>query len=159
VRAVAALALAASAACGIPDEGPAMRPGQDCLSCHNGDIAKQWTVAGTVYSDPNAPIEAGEPGAQVIVTDANQRVLTLTTNEAGNFYTAEMLVAPLSVQIQRGTYRMVMDEAPATGSCNSCHTIPVGDPDAPGRLFVPFQQNARSPRSKHPSLLEGALAR
>ena len=76
----------------------------DCLSCHNGNDAPNWTVAGTVFSDPNAPIAGVMPDAQVIVTDANQRVLTLTTNSAGNFYTAEALAAPLSVRIERGSF-------------------------------------------------------
>ena len=123
-----------------------MRPGQDCLSCHNGDRAETWTVAGTVVSDPNAPVDAAIEGAQVIVTDANQTTLTLTTNSAGNFYTAEPLAFPIAVQIQRGTWRMQMAGSPPSGSCNSCHTIPSNGSGAPGRLFIPYQQLSRTPR-------------
>ncbi len=141
--AVAAAALLA-AACGIPDEGPAMRPGDDCLSCHNGADAPAWTVAGTVFSDPNASVAAGEEGAEVIVTDAQNRTITLKSNSAGNFYTAEALAFPLAVKIQRGSYVMEMGEAPASGSCNSCHTVPAQD-GAPGRLFVPYQSLSRKP--------------
>jgi hypothetical protein len=135
---LAAAGLGLALACGVPGDGPTMRPGEDCLACHNGNQAGAWTVAGTVYSDPNAPQGDGEEGAQVTVTDANGRVLTITTNSAGNFYTAEALAAPFHVQVQRGSFKMVMRDAPTFGGCNSCHTQP-RQADAPGRLFVPYQ--------------------
>lgn len=146
-RLLTAAALSALAACGIPDQGPAMQPGQDCMGCHDGAVAAPaWTVAGTVFSDPNAPLNAGMPNAQVIITDANQQTLTLNTNSAGNFYTAEPVVFPLSVQIQRGTWKMAMQSSPSSGSCNSCHSIPKGNPGVPGRLFIPYQQLSKTAR-------------
>ena len=138
--ALLALALVGTAACGIPDHSAVMRPGEDCLACHNGQVAPDWTVAGTVFSNANAPLEGGIPDAQILITDANKRTLTLTSNAAGNFYTSEMLDFPLHVEIQRGTWRMAMASSPSSGSCNSCHSIPKGNPDVPGRLFIPYQQ-------------------
>ena len=143
---LAASGLALVLACGVPGDGPTMRPGEDCLACHNGNQAREWSVAGTVYSDPNAPQGDGEEGAQVIVTDANGRVLTITTNSVGNFYTAEALAAPLHVQVQRGSFKMVMRNATTSGGCNSCHMQPP-QAGAPGRLFVPYQ--ALSSRTVH----------
>jgi hypothetical protein len=131
-------ALAVTSACGIPDQGPAMQPGADCLTCHDGNQAPQWTVAGTVFSAPTAPLEAGLQGALVVVTDATNRTLTLQTNEAGNFFTAEALVGPLVVSIQNGNTRMEMGASPSSGSCNSCHNQPGGYPGVPGRLWVPY---------------------
>ena len=144
-RLLAAAGLLASLlACGVPDQGPSMLPGQDCLSCHNGQTAPQWTVAGTVFSDPNAPVEAGMPDAQVIITDSTQHTLTLLTNSVGNFYTAEVLAFPLTVKIQRGTWLMEMQSQPGQGSCNTCHSIGNGN-GAPGRLFIPYQNLSRRP--------------
>jgi hypothetical protein len=169
-----ALVLAALAACGdqtgyheapVEISGysgiPTMNPGIPCMCCHSakgsaGDcpanassnaVHRPWTVAGTVYDRPDAGSDAGVAGAEVLITDSNNRQLTLVTNEAGNFYTGEALLFPLTdVQIQRGTKRMVMNlrafkraNAPdPSGDCNSCHNTsaqPGGV--AVGRLFVP----------------------
>jgi hypothetical protein len=134
----------------VPNDGPSMLPGEDCLSCHNGTRAGAWTVAGTVYSDPNAPTYAGEEGAQVIVTGADGKVLTLTSNSVGNFYTAEAIAKPFTVVIQRGSFKMVMTAPPTTGACSACHTVPPTD-GAPGRLFVPFTATAAT-RFMHDAL-------
>lgn len=133
---------------------PTMQPGVDCLSCHaaGGRAAERpWTVAGTVFPSVDAGLSSGLEGAQVLLTDTAGRQLTLTTNAAGNFYTAEALADLADVQIQRGQRRVRM-ELPAVGggsllllgSCNRCHQdqpkagAPVlGIQGAPGRLFVP----------------------
>ncbi len=126
------------AACGIPENNPPMQAGNDCLSCHNGTIARQWTVAGTLYGDAQSGQDAGVSGAWVIVTDSTGRVLNLATNSVGNFYTAEPLTPPLHVQVETAQKRMAMVSSPASGSCNSCHAQPAAG-EAPGRLFVPMQ--------------------
>lgn len=131
--AVAGLALA-GAACDIPATGPAMTPGHDCLSCHDGAIATKWSVAGTLFSAPKSG--SAVAGAQVLVTDSAGRRLTLTTNSVGNFYTAEELVYPLDVQVQNGKHHLGMDGKPAHGSCNKCHTDPPPDDGTLGRVFV-----------------------
>lgn len=123
---------------------PSMTPGQDCMVCHSANgtaSARVWTVAGTVFADPQAAPDAGLLNAEILITDANRTQLTLRANEVGNFYTAEALVPPLHVEAQWGDHRMRMVEPPPTGSCNTCHTLPQasvgGFPPAPGRLFVP----------------------
>ncbi len=139
---------------------PTMNPGLDCLSCHSATATltcpvppcrasyRPWTVAGTVYGDPNADAEAGVPNVEILVVDSAGKALTLVSNEVGNFYTAEPLTFPLtSVQVQNERHRMIMNLQPATvvlqgaagvpiGSCNLCHSQPAGF-GAPGRLFVP----------------------
>lgn len=137
MKAVARFAAAclALAGCGVPNTNPGMTPGQDCMQCHTGQVAQAWTVAGTLYADPASVPGGGLAGAQVLVTDSANNSFTLTTNGAGNFYTAEALQFPIKVQAQFGDKRMAMVSAPASGSCNSCHTQP-GLNNAPGRVFV-----------------------
>jgi hypothetical protein len=132
-------ALLALSAC-VPDNGPLMRPGEDCMACHGGQgtlppgerqrHAKKWTVAGTVF-DPADPAQGFE-GAYVHVTDANGWSFSLRTNEAGNFYTREDVAFPLQVCISRGSASRCQASALATGSCNSCHGLSVlGAPQPP----------------------------
>jgi hypothetical protein len=86
-----ALAGAVALAGCIPEEGPMMAPGEDCLSCHGGsggeEDARAWTVAGTLR---------GSEGSRVTVIDTNGRAITMRANQAGNFYTAEGLALPLT---------------------------------------------------------------
>ncbi|MBK9519636.1 MAG: hypothetical protein IPO09_20375 [Anaeromyxobacter sp.] len=102
-----ALALAALLGGCIPDEGPLMAPGEDCLGCHDGRGAKRWTAAGTWLP----------PGSEVRLTDRSGRVIALTSNGAGNFYTAEPLDFPLVATV--GMRRM--PDPVTDGSCNTCH--------------------------------------
>ncbi len=135
-----ALAALLLAACGIPENNPTMQPGQDCMSCHSagsGVSAPVWTIAGTLYAAPDAPETGGLAGAHVLIVDARGNSWTLTTNSAGNFYTAEAIAFPLAkVQAESNGTRMAMVSSPKSGSCNSCHMQPAQE-GAPGRLFVP----------------------
>jgi mono/diheme cytochrome c family protein len=140
---------------------PTMEPGQDCMQCHapkdsipgaTGQAAdRTWTVAGTVFADPQARLDAGLEDAEILVTDDAGTALTLLSNEAGNFYTGETLVPPLHVQVQFGAHRMRMVESPPLGfSCNACHTanpVAVGSftTPAPGELFVPTTTDGGQP--------------
>jgi hypothetical protein len=57
------------------------------------------------------------------LTDKNGRSLTLTTNPAGNLYTAEPLALPLqeaSIERSGEVYCMLRDIP--DGSCNACHS-------------------------------------
>jgi len=136
------------------DGVPSMNPGQDCMRCHatkgsqpgyTGQASDTtWTVAGTVFADPEARIDAGLENAEILITDDAGTKLTLLSNEAGNFYTGETLVFPIHVEVQWGTHRMRMVESPPIGGCNACHTYPTPSfapvanfSPAPGRLFVP----------------------
>ncbi len=136
---------------------PTMNPGDDCLSCHHSDgglaSGRPWTLAGTVYPAANALADGGLGGAKILVTDVNGNQLTLSSNAAGNFYTAEPLADLAQIEVQNGDRRMIMQlsvvgsgSLELVGSCNMCHTNDPysGDPGlglygAPGRLFVPAQ--------------------
>jgi hypothetical protein len=141
---VAAFALAA---CGGSGEtttdptqpGPLMMPGDNCLRCHNpiSDTgAPPWSAGGTVFPATDAKTTDGVMGAVVEITDAQGKVVKLTTNEAGNFYTAEALEAPLRVALTHDGKRIEMPVDAPAGSCNACHSLPpVGG--APGRIHLP----------------------
>lgn len=105
-RAILLLLLGGTAGC-IPEEGPMMEPGSDCLECHGGGEARRWTVAGTW----------GGQGNQVTLRDAGGKTVALRTNRVGNFWTAEPLAFPLRVSVNG----VPMPAAVADGSCNGCH--------------------------------------
>jgi hypothetical protein len=106
--------------------GPLMAPGQDCLACHDGAQARRWTAAGTWT----------RPGATVTLTDAGGQVVTLTSNQAGNFYTDAALVFPLVANVDG----LTMPAQVTYGGCNRCHgpggTASAG---ATGPLMAPGQ--------------------
>lgn len=111
------------------DEGPLMRPGENCMACH------AFTVAGTVYPSASSAAGAGIAGVSVIVTDANGQETTLTTNTAGNFYTSARLAVPLrAVRLVRAGVTTAMGGAPG-GACSTCHAQPPSG-GAAGRVFA-----------------------
>lgn len=105
-----ALAALAGAAC-VPENGPLMEPGSDCLECHGGgggeEDARAWTVAGTM----------GGKGSRIVVTDASGWTFTLHAAENGNFYTAEPVRFPLRVSVDGEAMR----DPVSYGGCNRCH--------------------------------------
>ena len=122
------------------EPGPTMRPGDNCLRCHNplGEAARRpWSAAGTVFLTLDAARNAGVPEVRVRFEDGDGReVTTLVTNEAGNFYTDLPLPDPFFVSLEHDGERIAMPCAPPAGSCNACHSPnPVGY--APGRIYVP----------------------
>lgn len=144
----AVLAAAVLAAGCIPERGPLMMPGENCLECHgrsalpgealtigNPVDARRWTIAGTVFPSVNARPDQGTRGAKVHVRDANGRAFTLSTNRAGNFYTAEPVRFPLRVSVENGGILHVMDDEVPYGGCNGCHRLPPRQ-DAPGRISI-----------------------
>ncbi|MEW6441694.1 MAG: hypothetical protein AB1640_12235 [bacterium] len=63
-------------------------PGEDCGRCHRMGgraEARIWTLAGTLYSDRSGrlPLKSGE----IILEDRDGNVISMTSNEAGNFWT------------------------------------------------------------------------
>ena len=136
MRAVAFLWLSVLGGCSVPENSPMMRPGEDCLTCHGPGASRHWYAAGTVYAEPQAAAGDGVQGAEVVITDGNGRRIRLTTNGAGNFYTAETLVFPATiVEVRRGGKVNQMPTQPPEGGCNSCHT---GAPDGTaGRIYAP----------------------
>jgi hypothetical protein len=105
-----------------------MKPGSDCLSCHDGGRAKRWSVAGTWTR-----------GATIAVVDANGRSLTMKGNQVGNFYTAETLAFPLRSVTVDGTAMPAAASSCANafsyGGCNRCHVG--GGPLSVGPLMMP----------------------
>jgi hypothetical protein len=122
MRAAALLAWSLLAGCSVPQHSPMMDPGQDCLGCHGAGARLHWYAAGTVYADAQAVAGDGIQGAEVVLTDANHRTISLTTNGAGNFYTAETLVFPAQAEVRRNGQVNQMPTDVPQGGCNSCHT-------------------------------------
>ena len=129
-------ALAITSTACIPDEGPAMRPGQNCMACHSatpeastglpdGEHGHQaspyWSVAGTVFYANKT--SAGFEGAEIQVTDANGWSYSLRSNEVGNFYSAESPTFPLHVCISANGTVSCQQSTLASGACNSCHSV------------------------------------
>ncbi len=129
-----------------PENGPLMRPGEDCLRCHGGspggsqgereEHAPAWSIAGTVYAATNASASAGVAGADVDVTDATGFRFQLHSNLAGNFYVADAVTFPVQVCVTRNGHRSCMEGTSPHGACNYCHAIPPTG-GAEGRIAAP----------------------
>ncbi len=129
-----------------PENGPLMRPGDDCLRCHGGSPggsagqevrhATPWSLAGTVYPAVDANANAGIEGVDVQVTDAKGFAFTLHSNQVGNFYSAEGVTFPLRVCVSREGRVQCMEGPAPHGACNYCHAVPpLGQ--ATGRIAAP----------------------
>jgi hypothetical protein len=111
--ALAALLAAAALAPGcIPEEGPMMEPGSNCLECHSGGEAPRWTLAGTLTGR----------GIAIPIRDANGKSFTLHSNQAGNFWTAESLAFPVRVTAEGMNFNVTAADA----ECNRCHAAFLG---------------------------------
>jgi hypothetical protein len=155
--------LLALAAC-EPDNRPTMDPGQDCVSCHiaggQADL-ERWTAAGTVFRAVDSGADEGVSDVHVLIRDDLGREVRLTTNSAGNFYTAEDLDSDAGLHVlleylghcramtntPKPTFTYELPDGtpphpPVHGiGCNHCHADPP-PPDAlgelaPGRLAIP----------------------
>ena len=116
-----------------------MLPGRVCQACHvpggqAGAIA--WTASGTIYSQADARCnDEGLEGVEVELLDESDRTLiVLTTNRAGNFFTAEPLAAVgIRARLRKeGRVREMMG-LQGSAACASCHR-PGGA--APGRIYL-----------------------
>ena len=151
-----------------PTNRPTMNPGQDCLSCHcTGSpsctaSSLPWSAAGTVFRAPDSTVDQGLQGVHVLIRDALDAGVELVTNEVGNFYTAEKLQPPLTMQLVfQGQDAGLMAESASPEQiygggvsghglgCNGCHQAPdpsTGVPPTPpgggvglppsGRIYV-----------------------
>ena len=115
-----------------------MRPGEACQACHQKNGGPDYSVAGTVYPTAHEPKDCnGDPGPlNVVVTDANNKVITLSVNSVGNFYTQSTVAAPFSVKVTSSAGTRAMSSTLTSGDCNSCHTT-TGANGAPGRIMAP----------------------
>lgn len=124
----AAIGASIGACGGGDDNGPNMKPGENCLSHHG------FSAAGTVFNSATSGTGDGLAGATVSIKDSSGKVVSLTSNSVGNFYTNEALAFPIAIDVSVGT--VVQKMAAATnGGCNGCHTQPPAN-GAPGRIYV-----------------------
>ena len=124
---------------GVP-KGPTHRPGQPCVTCHDGALGDppHFTVAGTVFV--NATDKAGAVGATVTLTSADDTTYTATTNSVGNFYVEPKDFTPtypmkVVVEYEHITVKMT-SHVGRDGSCADCHTNPAG-PTSAGQVYIP----------------------
>lgn len=122
------------------EEGPTMQPGGDCIACHAQGEGPKYDIAGTVMGASNDDLNCNGPsGVQVEITDANNQVITLTTNSAGNFFHEarnSTIAFPIKARVLKDGKVNEMSAAQGTGACNSCHgNPPTGG--APGRILAP----------------------
>jgi len=113
--------------------GSTMRPGDVCQSCHG------FKIAGTVYETEHEPLfcdGVNVVGANVVITDANGMVTTLTVNNVGNFNTNTTIALPFRAKVTYDGGERDMLTPQTTGACNSCHTAD-GTNAAPGRVMLP----------------------
>ena len=122
--------------------GPTMRPGQNCLGCHQegfGDPdAPMFSAAGTVFDAADSEHCDGVEGVKVFLTAADGSELELTTNEVGNFYTREPLMPEgpgPRLEFEDRTVKMGR-KLPTVPACNACHDNPPLA-NAPGKIFAP----------------------
>lgn len=90
------------------DNGPGAglhHAGEDCAKCHAMEGKAErlvWTASGTLYADRSgsAPLKGGE----IILEDRDGRVISLTTNDAGNFWTLAPIASnPFAVSAHGAT--------------------------------------------------------
>lgn len=115
-----------------------MHPGDECISCHRREGGPSFSAAGTVFGQISQATDCfGLGGAVVEITDANQRVFSTTTGEAGNFSFVQPIATPYTAAIVYDGQRVQMASQQETTDCNSCHTQS-GAEGTLGRL-VPLQ--------------------
>lgn len=118
-----------------------MNPGMACIHCHaSSDEGPGFSVAGTIYPTIREPDlcygASSSSGAQVVITGADGRTLTLTPNATGNFYSEGRVALPYSAKVVTSAGERAMAAQQTSGDCNSCHTQ-VGANGAPGRIMLP----------------------
>jgi hypothetical protein len=115
-----------------------MHPGRACIDCHQSSDGPRLTIAGTVFPTMHEPddCDGASANVQVVITDANGKVLTLPVNAAGNFYTSSSVAMPFHAKVVSSAGERAMNATQTTGDCNGCHT-PTGANSAPGRITSP----------------------
>jgi len=130
------------------EEDPRMHPGVACDGCHSGAMGGEeegprLLIAGTVYPSGHEPDDCfGVSSILVQVTDANDQVVELHTNSAGNFMLEDEeaplgFAPPYLVKVVSDVGERVMAMPADNGDCNTCHTQD-GTMDAPGRIVAPW---------------------
>lgn len=126
---------------------PTMLPGAACINCHSaGNLEDRlsnqaqpmaedlfFSIAGTAFADWYG--SAGLSGATIEVTDATGKLISLTTNSVGNFYTNKVVTPPLSARILYNGQSRKMARTVDTGNCNACHAC---DGLAASKIYPPL---------------------
>jgi hypothetical protein len=118
-----------------------MHPGRACIDCHSKQFfgPPTFTLAGTIFPTGHDPDDCNGDkslGIQIIVTDANGKMITMTPNTAGNFYYKNSVAKPYHAKVVYNGVTRAMSAAQTSGDCNSCHTEK-GANMAPGRIMTP----------------------
>ncbi len=119
---------------------PQMHPGLSCIDCHSTGEGPRFLVAGTVYRDYAENNDCyGVPDVVVRLTDAKGKVITMTTNAAGNFFLSARnasITFPFKATLILDGKTRSMATPQSSGNCLSCHTSK-GVNGAPGRIIAP----------------------
>jgi len=122
------------------EESPLMHPGDDCIACHAEREGPKFVIAGTVMNDFKDDTNCnGVEGVTVEITGADGKVLTLTTNAAGNFFQEARngdVAMPFTAKVIKDGKERKMNGPQSNGACASCHTAQ-GANGAPGRIIPP----------------------
>jgi hypothetical protein len=119
--------------------GPTHRAGQPCTTCHGalGPGSPEFSFAGTVYATRDGANPA--PGVDVVLTGADGRSFTVTTNRVGNFYvTPREWNGPLPVHVKLvsgGETTEMVTRISSDGGCAFCHRSPAGSTNV-GHVFL-----------------------
>ena len=122
-------------------ENADMNPGRACIDCHLSQEGNPIvTIGGTVYPtvhEPDLCYGSTASDVKVVITDANDKVTTLSVGSTGNFSLRRGTMAfPIRAKVVRGADEREMQTPQDSGDCNSCHTEQ-GEQGAPGRIFEP----------------------
>jgi hypothetical protein len=114
-----------------------MRPGDNCMSCHNDTVGPLLRLGGTVMGAAHDENDClGIPGVTVAVTHGGG-TFQYTSNASGNFTAvaedAPAIQPPYSVELTYQTRTRAMSAQQTSTACNSCHTATGG----PGRILAP----------------------
>lgn len=122
-------------------KGPNHRPGQPCITCHDGSLGspQHFSVAGTIFV--NQADLSPASGATVTLTSADGNTAQATTNTVGTFYITPQQYTPVypmkvTVDYTGRAQAKMTSHVGRDGSCADCHTDPAG-PTSAGHIFVP----------------------
>ena len=119
------------------DQGsPNMHPGVACITCHATNGGPDYKIAGTLFPSSSPDDCLGSTNATIEITGADGKVLSITANEAGNFYSQLAVKMPYSAKVTSAGKSKVMFASQTVGDCNTCHTEK-GANGAPGRITLP----------------------
>ncbi len=116
---------------GDPNDGM-HRPGSVCGSCHS-----TFTMSGTVYAKPNEPtgcfgVDGPASRNFIQMTMTNHNGGSIRVNAAGNFWTTDPIVFPVTVGVSWTDGGIYMKATVSRGDCNTCHA-----PTDAGRILPP----------------------